>query len=214
MPKEELELLLLTEAEHHRAAVEANERAAAGLNAALRDLGITSALGALDLKREPCDAAIQLLADHLPKDYPEDVTAAIAQALAIPAANRFRSLFVSLFSKEPRLKDHIRFTLAVAIARTTKSDNVSELMDLLRNRSLGPDRIGLLLYLKPRRRRPEIAHWLTELRGDPDLAPEILSWKPLTRSVPVNRGAAMLQALQGFDDANLTEEFVSHVREA
>lgn len=176
LSREELAELLDRQMKARAEAVAANLKAAEPINAHLGHLGLRAKLGALDYKREPYDEAIPLLAAELGKNHPDDILSAISQALAIPASRNYRDLFVRLFRCSLELRSDIRLNLAVAIARTTDKASLPQLIELLKDKTLGPDRIGLLLYLKARRRNPEISRLLDELKNDPELCVEIGSW--------------------------------------
>ena len=126
--------------------------------------------------RERYDKALPILFEHLTKDYPDEILDGIARALAVPQALPYRPTLISLFRRDPPVSEGFRYGLGVAIAHTTGPFNLSETIELARDRSLGESRSPLLLAIK-RSRKPEIRQVIEELSHDPDLAKEIASWK-------------------------------------
>lgn len=64
----------------------------------------------------------------------------------------------------------------IAVAASTTEKNIASLLRLVRDASIGDDRL-LFLYRLRRSKRPEAAAVLEELAQDPLFAKEIASWK-------------------------------------
>lgn len=144
-------------------------------------LDITSAWDLVNT-RERYDAALPILAEHLERDYPPEIQEGIARAMAVRDAIPWRGDFIRLYRQLPPLsmgvRDGFREGLAVAIGNTTTSDNVWETIALLRDASLGTNRV-LMLAPFGRMRDPEVRQAILELREtNPEIAPGIgqLGW--------------------------------------
>lgn len=131
------------------------------------------------------DKAVPILLKHLLLPYSDRTREGIARALAVPepsVANAWPML-VSEYRKAPigyesgiRLgaKDGLAVTLSV-IAKHT-SGHIEEIVDLVKDRSLGSSRLLLLSAL--RKSKTAVAGEAIEaLASDPELAKEISSWK-------------------------------------
>lgn len=128
--------------------------------------------------RERYDAALPVLAAHLECDYPPEILEGIARAMAVAEAMPWRSEFIRLFRQQPPLPKGFRDGLAVAIGNTTGPDNVWETMELLRDATLGSNRVLILAPLA-KVRDPEVRQALLALRdADAEIAPGIgqLGW--------------------------------------
>ena len=126
--------------------------------------------------RERYDEVLPILFEHLTKDYPDEILDGIARALAVPQALPYRPTLISLFRRDPPVSEGFRYGLGVAIAHTTGPHNLSETIELAKDRSLGESRLPLLLAIR-RSRKPEIRQVIEELGKDADLAKEIASWR-------------------------------------
>ena len=115
--------------------------------------------------------AIPVLLKHLERPYPDPVREGIARALAVPESRDAGwSLLVRLFRAEP--PGQFRQGLAVAIAESADDDVLEEVIDLLRDKNFGTNRI-LLLPVLERSRKPEVLDILSGLKEDPDLEHEV-----------------------------------------
>lgn len=150
------------------------------LNEALRKVGapIVSSVWDLVNSKESYVGALPVLIEHLTKEYPDEILDGIARALAVPEALKYRSKLIELFLRDPPVSNGFRYGLGVAIAHTTGPDNLYETVELLRDKSLGANRLPLLLPMR-RSRKPEVREIIKELSFDSDLAKEIASWKLL-----------------------------------
>jgi len=80
--------------------------------------------------------ALPILRQHLDRDYPNEVLQAIVQKLGIRQALPYRNDFITLF-RDLSADLQLRYALGFAIAATTTRQNLSEAIELLRDRSLG-----------------------------------------------------------------------------
>ena len=145
----------------------------------LRNAGIQIKNGVWDIisDRETCVKVMPVLAAHLERDYPPEIQDGIARAMAWPEALAWRPNFIRLFHQQPFLHDYFRQGLALGIRNTTGPHNVMETMEILRDRSLGPQRL-LIISLFSRVKDEEVRQAILELRDDPELSLEIdkLGW--------------------------------------
>ena len=128
--------------------------------------------------KKPYIAALPILIEHLQLDYPKEIRASIARALAIPEAKQYRPKLIELFTQQPLLDDHIRQQLAVAIGATTDKENVWETMTLLKDSSLGQAR-SLIIFVMYKVKEPELRQALLDLRdSDPQMVNAVseLAW--------------------------------------
>ena len=76
---------------------------------------------------------------------------------------------------------NVKSDIAFALSELVDKETLPDLIELVKDRSHGDYRILLLAPLKRRRNKdPEIKKLLEELVNDPDLKPEISSWKKLS----------------------------------
>lgn len=118
----------------------------------------------------PYPGALPILLKHLQRPYPDVVREGIARALAVEPAKFGWQVFVRLFREErnKRAKDG----LAVAIANTADDSTIDEVIELARDRQLGPSR-KLLLRALQQSRVPVARTALAELDADPELHAEV-----------------------------------------
>ena len=127
--------------------------------------------------REKCVKVLPVLAQHLERDYPYEIQAGIARAMAWPEAMDWRPDFIRLFKQQPFLNTHFRQGLAHGIRNTTGPHNVWETIDIMRDPLLGVERL-LIVSLFARVKEEEVRQAILELRDDPVLTKEIakLGW--------------------------------------
>ena len=115
-------------------------------------------------------AAVSILLEHLPRQYPDAVREGIARALAVPAAKVGWDLLTRLYGEEQqgRAKDG----LAVAIAAAADDDLLEDVIALARDTRQGPSRLLLLSALE-RSASPRARAALMDLGTDPELNKEI-----------------------------------------
>ena len=131
-----------------------------------------------DLPALPCDyaAAFPLLLDHLDRTYPFIIREGIARALQCRSAGPFWDELVARFRREPRDLPYKAVgasqALAAALAEACPVARLPELLGLLRDRSLGEDRI-LLIGRLWRAGKGAYREAILDLADDPDLRIEI-----------------------------------------
>ena len=139
--------------------------------------------------------AIPVLLKHLLLPYCDRIREGIARALATPDARESWPLLVAEYRKAPIGYEEDEATmgqsrrlstkhgLAVALAAITTNEKLGELVELLKDRSLGESRILLLGPLR-RRKSPVVIQALQQLSLDPDLCKEIAAWKRKDLAAP------------------------------
>lgn len=115
-------------------------------------------------------AAVPILLDHLPRQYPAAVREGIARALAVPEAKVGWELLVQLYRDE--LEARAKDGLAEAIAAVADDDVIGEVVALARDVRHGPSRLLLLSALE-RSSDPRARTALMDLGTDPELRKEI-----------------------------------------
>lgn len=139
------------------------------------------------LPKKSYTEALPILLTHLSRIYSPNIKEMIARAMAVPeAAFAHEELVAMLYrqvAEEAPSRDADRGFisgvaqgLAVAVAASTTEKNIASLVRLVRDASIGDDRL-LFLYRLRRSKRPEAAAVLEELEHDPVFAKEINSWK-------------------------------------
>jgi len=127
--------------------------------------------------------ALPILMKHLRRNYSNGTLESLARSLATKDAREYWDELVAMYKISPSLKakgpGDVDMGLAVAVAASCPPNRISELIELLRDRSL-PCRVMLLSPLRKRRGKDyDVAQALDEFRHDPELAKEIDSWKVL-----------------------------------
>jgi len=121
--------------------------------------------------------AIPVLLDHLRRPYPDIIRAGIAQRLAVRATRKMGwSILVEEFRNTGYDHQHVKDSLGAALAGAADSSVMGELIDLAKDKNLGPSRIMLLRGIR-RSRLPEASQAIAELADDPELTKEIKSWR-------------------------------------
>jgi hypothetical protein len=149
----------------------------------LEQVGITiKSVYDLDARQERYPAAVPLLLNHLflpPSDAIRDgIARALATNDAIPAHETLRDEYIKCSREDTSSKSERRFTqgLALATAATTTEANISELINLVEDNSLGDDRILLLARLR-KSKSTAAAEALERLTHHPTFAKEIGAWR-------------------------------------
>lgn len=141
-------------------------------------------------KVESHTAAIPALLRHLVMDYPDPIKDGIARALAVPheEVRKAWHVLVTEYKKAPIGKGLLSATdteelqfgakngLARTLAATVSEETLPELIEIVRDSTHGTSRVLLLSALKERRKNPGMPSLLMELKNDPDLEKEIISW--------------------------------------
>jgi len=144
------------------------------LIAALRDAGVhVASVWDLVNTRAPYPSAIPILLEHLSRSYPERVREGIARALAVPEAHHGWATLLTAFRTETDATTHgVKWALACALGAAATDDELAEVSQLLRDRSLGRNRAPLLQVLA-RSQRAEAAELLQELLAEPELVDDV-----------------------------------------
>ena len=125
--------------------------------------------------------AIPILTRHLEIPYSVGVKEGIIRALAVPGARAAWPTLVQMYAStseahDPRIKD----ALAVAIAGSSSSETLDDLISLVQDHSHGKSRIFLLSPLR-RSRSQKARLALAQLSEDPDLRPELTAHRNASR---------------------------------
>jgi hypothetical protein len=123
----------------------------------------------------PYPAAIPVLLCHLRRAYPGRVREGIARALAVRESRAHWSAIRELFRNEPPgIVDSgdVKFAIALALSASATKDLFQDIVDLLRDRSNGEARLGLVRVLT-RFKEPSRDAILQDLSSEPDLRIEI-----------------------------------------
>lgn len=159
----------------------------------LRRAGLKiSELGSQDISSQPnYDAAVQILLDHLARDYSDHARAVMASVLCAkhksiksswrPLVDLYRSnqnhLRVEHKGESLVVDSEAKMMLANALLRAYDSSKLPELVELIADPSNGSTRLMLLSIVKRNRKKPDINEVIARLKADPVLAVEIASWK-------------------------------------
>jgi HEAT repeat protein len=146
-------------------------RAERPIVAALYDAGVpVSSVWDLVTTDEPYPAAIPVLIEHLGKIYPPRIRDAIARALGVAEARPWWRTIVDNFKAEPDPPTlSVKWGLAIAVGATGTDAVLDEVIEILRDKSLGYNRSPILQVLV-RSDDPRAPGILAELANDPVLA--------------------------------------------
>jgi hypothetical protein len=152
--------------------------AAAPILSDLASVGIlTDDVWKVRAEKKESAKAIPILLDHLQRSYPSEIRAGIAQRLAVRATRKIGwKILVDEYRKTDINDDHVKQSIASALAGASDDSVIDDLIALAKDRSQGSSRILLLRGIR-RSRRPEAKEAIEELANDPDLATEIKSWR-------------------------------------
>jgi hypothetical protein len=153
-------------------------QAAAPILADLASVGIiTDDVWKVRTEKKENAKAIPILLDHLQRAYPSIIRAGIAQSLAVRATRKIGwKVLVDEYRKTDISDDHVKQSIAAALAGASDDSVMNELIALAKDKSQGNSRILMLRGIR-RSRRPEARQAIEELANDPDLAKEIKSWR-------------------------------------
>jgi hypothetical protein len=144
---------------------------------------------------------VPILLDHLARPYDPGIRDMIARALGTPAARPIWRTLADLFVAEQDYQ--VKQGLACAVADTASDDTLDELLALIADPRIGPDRVLLLHAKFPARALGP----LERLADDPDLRLEMPRVLKRLRRTPRAGGAgpptpvdpALAEASSGFD---------------
>jgi len=127
-------------------------------------------------------AAIPVILEHVKKTtYPDQIREMMLNALGSPVARPYWNEMVEVFEKNTaNLSPAIRYVAALALVEMADKTVLDDVMRLVKERSLGRDRVPLLIALH-RSKDPKAKMLLKELRDDPDLGPELKKMGRLSR---------------------------------
>ena len=140
---------------------------------------VTSVWDLVNRDKKDYDDVVPILGEHLERDYWPEILEGIARAMAVGVpAMPYRPIMIRMFCQKPLLKDNVRDGLAIAIDATTGPHNVWETIELLRDGSLGENRLFMLHGMR-KSKDPFVRQAILDLRiSHPELALEIgsISW--------------------------------------
>lgn len=117
--------------------------------------------------------AIPVLLEHLTHPYPERVREGIARALAVPAARFGWPILLEAFRSETDTTTvGVKWALAVALGATGDDEVLSDVFALLRDKSLGENRVPLL-QIVCRSNDPRSVELLNELKDDESISRDV-----------------------------------------
>ena len=130
--------------------------AAAPVLADLASVGIvTDDVWLVRTEKKENAKAIPILLDHLQRSYPSIIRAGIAQRLAVRATKKTGwKILVAEYRKTGIGDDHVKQSIATALAGASDDTVINDLINLAEDRSQGISRILLLRGIR-RSKRPE-----------------------------------------------------------
>lgn len=127
-------------------------------------------------------AAVPVLLAHVTRpDYADPIKDVILRSLASPAAAAYWAELVLLLKDDQSLSPAVRYLAAAALAATADDGHLVEILELVRDPTLGEHRAQLLLYLMESK-RPAAMMAVKELRADPILGRHAKTLIRLARS--------------------------------
>ena len=146
----------------------------APLVAALRAVGVkVESVWDLVNTHATYSVAIPVLLEHLQRDYMGEIREGIARALAVPEAAWAWDVLFGAFQQEPAGgRPNVKFALACALSGASSDDVIDRIIALVRDPSVGENRLALLNALG-RSRLPRARQTLEDMRDDPQLKREI-----------------------------------------
>ena len=120
--------------------------------------------------------AVPVLMRHIGSNrkYPDSVLEGMARALAVPFAPEayplLRNLYFQLEAKG------VRDGIALALQQTGGAEKYDEILELTRDRALGPSRVLFISYFREHASPEELESLLREFQTDPELEPEATYW--------------------------------------
>jgi HEAT repeat protein len=123
--------------------------------------------------KAPYPAALPILLKRLGQGYPSRVREGIARALAVPEAHAGWSVLLDAFRQEQDATTQgVKWALACALGASGTDAELKDVIQLLRDRSLGRNRVPLLQVLG-RSRDSAAREVLEELRTDGSIAEDV-----------------------------------------
>jgi HEAT repeat protein len=141
---------------------------------ALRSRGfeVKSVWDLVNTKRRYPDA-VPVLLEHLSQSYPERVREGIARALAVPEARSGWQILLETFRRETDTTTvGVKWALALALGATGTDEVLDDVFALLRDKSLGENRVPLLQILC-RSNDPRSFELLNELKDDESIGRDV-----------------------------------------
>jgi len=121
----------------------------------------------------PYPRAMPVLLDHLQRAYPERVREGIARALAVPEARMGWDILLNAFRSEPdQTTIGVKSALGSALAEAASDDVLDDVITLLRDKTIGENRVPLLPALL-KSSNPRAWEILRELEKDPQISKEV-----------------------------------------
>lgn len=121
----------------------------------------------------PYPAAVPVLLEHLMQPYPERVREGIARALAVPEARSGWPILLETFRRETDTTTvGVKWALALALGATGTDEVLGDVFALLRDKSLGENRVPLLQILC-RSNDPRSFELLNELKDDESIGRDV-----------------------------------------
>src|ERR1043165_1157723 len=118
-------------------------------------------------------AAVPVLLEHVMKPYPERVREGIARALAVPEARSGWPILLEAFRRETDTTTvGVKWALALALGAAGTDEVLGDVFALLRDKSLGKNRVPLLQILY-RSNDPRSSEVLNELKDDESIGKDI-----------------------------------------
>lgn len=128
-------------------------------------------------------AAIPVLLEHVKKrNYPDEIREGMLRALATPRARSHWDELVGFFEHNTlSLPPERRYVAALALHGAADDSVIEDVIRLVSDNTLGPDRAPLLLTLQ-RSTNPKAKMLLLNLRDDPGLGKEVKRLRRLKRN--------------------------------
>lgn len=133
------------------------------------------------------DEVVPILVSHLSRGYSDIARCQIAGVLArkskaVQAAwpalvNEFKRPETTIqFPLAQVQRSEVRGPLANALVKSYGNEHFDEMVELITNPKLGPNRYILISAFRRRLGRPEVLQFLESMLDDPDIAPELEHW--------------------------------------
>jgi hypothetical protein len=117
-----------------------------------------------------------VLLKHLRMSYSADVLHVLALPFGRKEARPFRNELITLFKEPGAIDGAARDQIGFGIAFTTNLQNIDDTMGILSATSV-PGRVPVLLGLRRYRNRPEVAKFISTIRGDAEFQAEFKQWR-------------------------------------
>jgi hypothetical protein len=125
-----------------------------------------------DLVNTPIDypEAVPVLLQHIRRDYPSSVIEGTARALAVPFAPEAYPVLLDMF-REVQVQN-VQDGVALALQQTGGIEKFDQILQLTRDRTLGPSRVLFIRYFCDHLKGDDLRSLLTEFAEDAQLEPE------------------------------------------